>query len=149
MIVPYGVSDRLLFCDGVCFSLELKAVQAALRSGGAVAGLATMDSSDPVGQESALVGAGLVWYNLALGGTKTIPVRGKIVSVGTGIWDIFGPHGAVNHGPPLTCGLKTAWRQGSMTKLEVERLNLPLAWCWRLKCFLRMQKRSSQTVFCK
>ncbi|MGA3335480.1 MAG: RHS repeat-associated core domain-containing protein, partial [Terracidiphilus sp.] len=73
-----------------------RAVDAVVTYGGAAAGLATMDSNDPVGQESALVGAGLVGYNLVLGGTKTIPVIGNIVSVGTGIWDIFGPHGAVN-----------------------------------------------------
>jgi hypothetical protein len=62
--------------------------------GGAAAGLATMNSSDPIGQESALVGAGLAWYNVALGGAKAVPIAGNILSVVTGLWDTFGAYKA-------------------------------------------------------
>jgi hypothetical protein len=53
-----------------------------------------MDGGDPIGQGSALGGAGLAWYNVALGGTKAIPIVGNVLSGATGLWDAYGAYKA-------------------------------------------------------
>ena len=71
-----------------------RAVDGIATWGGAAAGLATMDGGDPIGQGSALGGAGLAWYNVALGGTKAIPIVGNVLSGATGLWDAYGAYKA-------------------------------------------------------
>ena len=65
------------------------AVSAGAAVAGTAYGLATW-KKDPIAQGFTLAGAGIPLYDLLLGGTKTLPVLGNIVSGAAGLYDIYG-----------------------------------------------------------